>query len=161
MFKKFLIILIVLPALGFSQTFTLKSPDVYALKKELDRDNSKEIIYTYLFQEYKKIGKKKNIKKYEYNQDEICAFEQEFYGGITYTIDQCPEEGGMNYNIKFPKTDRKTLIDWVELMDNNDLSDVENSWNKNNYRPTDEGVGCYYTIKETETNSIVEVWCGC
>lgn len=161
MIKKIIFFLIIIPIIGYSQNFKLITPDVQGLKEELVLNNSKEIMYTYLLQEYKKIGQKKKIKKYEYNQSEICAFEQEFYGGITYTIDQCPEESGINYSITFPKTDRKKLMEWVEIMDSNDLSEVENSWNTNKYRPSDEGVGCYYSIKETDINSIVEVWCGC
>ena len=163
MLKNILLILFLVPVFGFGQSFNLKTPNVPALKKQLELDSSKEIIFLYLEEEYIKLGNKNNIKKYEYNQKEICAFEQKFNFDINYTIDQCAEEGGMNYSISFPKVNRTSLMNWIQIMDKNNLSEVENSWNtaKTIYRPSDEGVGCYYTIKETETNSVVEIWCGC
>ncbi|MDT0552046.1 hypothetical protein [Urechidicola vernalis] len=161
--SRFLIVLVIFPIIGFSQSFELKKPNISKLKDALEQNNSTEIIYAYLLQEYENIGEKKNVKMFEYNKNQICAFEKEFLGGISYTIDECAEEGGITYNITFPRIDKKELMNWVEIMDSNDLSEIENSWNSDGtiYRPNDEGVGCYYTIKETETKSTVEVWCGC
>ncbi|OIQ40594.1 MAG: hypothetical protein BM563_02650 [Bacteroidetes bacterium MedPE-SWsnd-G1] len=163
MLKRIVIIFLLFPILGFSQSFELKKPNISKLKGVLEQNNSTEIIYAYLLQEYDYNGEKKNVKMFEYNKNQICAFEQEFSGGISYNIDECVEEGGITYNITFPRIDKNELMNWVEIMDSNDLSEIENSWNSDGtiYRPSDEGVGCYYTIKETETKSAVEVWCGC
>lgn len=163
MTTRVLLTLLIFPIVGFSQAFELKKTNIVELRKDMEQNNSTEIIYSYLLQEYKKVGEKKNIKMFDSNKTKICAFEQEFLGGITYSINECSEEGGMTFKITFPTVGKKTVMNWIEIMDSNDLSEIDNSWNENGtiYRPTDEGVGCYYTIINDDKSTVVEIWCGC
>ena len=83
---------------------------------------------------------------------------------INYFKDyQCNEEGGSSSILTLPKTDRKSLIIWVEQIFKIYPTDIDHSWNSEMtiFRPTDEGAGCYYEIIENKTSTMVKIYCGC
>ena len=158
------IILFILPILGFGQDFALNEPKVAELKAELKKNNySEDVVYVYLQRNYKQSSDKSNVKKYEYPDYSICAFEQNFENGITYSVEQCREAGGISTTLILPKTKKSSVIKWVEQIFQSSPMDIEHIWNKEKtkYGPTDNGVGCYYEIKETENNTKIDMYCGC
>ena len=58
---------------------------------------------------------------------------------------------GITTKLTLPKTDKKSLIQWVELIFKSSPMDIEHGWNseKTKFGPTDDGAGCYFKIKET------------
>ena len=119
--------------------------------------------YLYLIRNYKAESEKLDIKKYDYPDYNICAFKQKFEHGIVYSEEQCREAGGITTKLTLPKTDKISIIQWVELIFESSPMDIEHGWNseKTKFGPTDDGVGCYFEIKETENNTEIEMYCGC
>lgn len=162
--KFILIILLAIPALSFSQAFKLIAPDARNLNEELKRlDYSGDIIYLYLIHNYDSVSGKSKVVRYDYPDYSICAFDQEFSGGIHYSMEQCMEAGGVTVSLTLPKSDRKSVIKWIELIFESAPLDIEHGWNKEKtkFQPLDNGVGCYFEIKETKNNTIIENYCGC
>ncbi|MAN58345.1 MAG: hypothetical protein CMC08_00740 [Flavobacteriaceae bacterium] len=152
------------PILIFGQNFKIEKPNVDELKAEMKRTNfADDVIYVFMNRNYDSIAKKREIINYDYPDYSICSFNQDFENGINYSIEQCKEAGGISISLVLPKTDRKSLTEWIELIFQSSPMDIEHSWNsdKSKFEPTDKGVGCYYEIKETESNTIVENYCGC
>ena len=124
---------------------------------------AQDVIYMYLIRNYDSIAKKREIIYYDYSDYNICSFNQDFENEINYSIEQCREAGGTSISLVLPKTDRQSLTEWIELIFQSSPMDIEHSWNsyKTIFRPTDQGVGCYFEIKETESNTLLENYCGC
>ena len=160
MLKHFLFILFVIPSICNAQ-FIFKEPNVDDLKKKLDQNPSLDIIQLYLSANYS--ASNKSELNYYAGSNEICAYKQVFDEEIQYLIDECAEEGGVRSKLILPKASLHQLKEWIVKMDSNDLTEIDNSWNENGtiYRPTDKGVGCYYSIINNDKSTIVEVWCGC
>ena len=100
--------------------------------------------------------------KKESDEKTECGFTQKFQFDIQYSIEQCNEVTFLTEKVIFPKTELSSIKKWVEQIYKAGLTDIENTWyeNENKYGPKDREAGCYYTIKQTETHSIIKVWCG-
>ncbi|TCK64769.1 hypothetical protein DFQ05_2506 [Winogradskyella wandonensis] len=159
-----LILFLIIPLFGIGQNFELKKPIVAELNAELKKTNySQDVTFLYLNRNYKAESEKLDVKKYDYPDYSICAFTQKFEHGIVYSEEQCKEAGGITTKLTLPKTDKKSIIQWVELIFKSSPMDIEHGWNseKTKFGPTDDGAGCYFEIKETENNTEIEMYCGC
>tara|TARA_B100001063_G_C16548674_1_gene444954 strand:+ start:50 stop:547 length:498 start_codon:yes stop_codon:yes gene_type:complete len=159
-----ILIFLILPIFGSAQDFELKKPNVEELNAELKKTNyTQDVTYLYLNRNYKSESEKLEVKKYDYPDYSICAFKQKFENGIVYSEEQCREAGGITTKLTLPKTDKKSLIQWVELIFKSSPMDIEHGWNseKTKFGPTDDGAGCYFKIKETENNTEIDMYCGC
>lgn len=144
------------------ESFTLKTPDVGKIKETIDEVNYlRGGILIYLENNYSNNSKKINVKK-ESDEKTECGFTQKFQFDIQYSIEQCNEVTFLTEKVIFPKTELSSIKKWVEQIYKAGLTDIENTWyeNENKYGPKDREAGCYYTIKQTETHSIIKVWCG-
>ncbi|MBB4119925.1 hypothetical protein GGR32_002237 [Mesonia hippocampi] len=159
-----ILLFLILPILGSAQDFELKKPNVEELNAELKKNNySQDVIYLYLNRNYKAESEKLEVKKYSYSDYNICAFKQKFESGIVYSEEQCREAGGITTKLILPKTEKQSLIQWVELIFKSSPMNIEHGWNsdKTKFGPTDDGAGCYFEIKQTEKNTEIEMYCGC
>jgi|SRR5690606_9111755 len=162
--KLSVLLILIFPILTFGQSFKLPEPNVKELKdKMVKSDYTKEVVYLYLIQNFDTISKKREIINYDYPDYSICSFNQNFENDINYSLEKCKEAGGLSVLLMLPKTDRQSLIKWIELIYKSAPMDIEHTWNssKTKFGPTDEGVGCYFEIKETERNTLIENYCGC
>lgn len=162
--KILLLLLLVAPALGIAQNFELRNPNVVELHVAMEKSNyTQEPTYLYLIRNYKVISEKTDLRKYNYADYNICAFTQTFEHGIVYSEEQCGETGGITTRLTLPKTERKSLIQWVELIYESLPMDIEHGWNSNKtkFGPTDDGAGCYFEITETEEHTEIDMYCGC
>jgi hypothetical protein len=144
--------------------FSLIEPNVSQLKELHKSDQKTEVIYHYLSSNYKKSGKKYNVKHYDWNESEICSFSEDFKPGITFELFECKEAGGATIKVKLPKVNRKNLMKWIEkIYEVNKMGVDQNVWKDNNskFEPKEAAAGCYYKIKETKNNTIVDLYCGC
>jgi hypothetical protein len=143
--------------------FTLKTPDTLALKKAfLKSDHELNVILTYLEKNYRATSKKTDVKTDpEFNNIE-CGFTKKFEHGIEYTLNQCGEATPVREKITLPKISLAKLKKWVELIHFSNDYDIKNKWyaKKNEYGPVDKEAGCYYTIEQTATKSMIHTWCG-
>jgi len=131
-------------------------------KNEVDTD----IIFLYLESNYASNSKKYNIEKDPDFNNQECGFTKKFKSNIIFTTNKCGEASPILQKIIFPKTTTKMLKNWIQQIYKIGLSEgieSDNKWYKNTieFGPKDKEAGCYYKIKQTTTNSIVEVWCGC
>ncbi|APU09685.1 hypothetical protein A5M85_05120 [Cellulophaga lytica] len=159
-----IILFLIFPIFGTAQNFELKKPNVEELNAELKKTNySQDVTYLYLNRNYKTESEKLEIKKYDYPDYSICAFKQKFENGIVYSEEQCREAGGITTKLILPKTEKESLIQWVELIFKSSPMDIKHGWNseKTKFGPTDNGAGCYFEIKETENNTEIDMYCGC
>ncbi len=153
-----------IPIFIFSQDFEIAKPKVEALKAEIKRTNyTKDAIYLYLTQNYDSIAQKQEEIYFDFPDYGICSFSQDFKNGINYSIQKCREAGGVSISLVLPKTNRQSLVKWIEGIFESSLMNIEHGWNvdKSKFGPTDNGAGCYFEIKETDKNTIVENYCGC
>lgn len=157
------IFLICSSLLSAQEKFVLKDPDTLRLKKEHENSNyGINTVLTHLERNYKSISGKLDIKlDPEFNNQE-CGFTKKFESGITYTLYNCGEAMPYKEYLTFPKVASKTLKKWIELMYASWGQDIKNKWykGKNEYGPEDEEAGCYYKLKQTKTQSKVDIWCG-
>lgn len=159
-----IILLLVFPIFCIAQSFELKIPNVEGLRAELEKTNyAHDAVYLYLIRNYEAESEKLEVKKYDYPDYSICAFKQESEYGIIYSEEQCREAGGITTHLNLPKTDKESLIQWIELIYNSSPTDIEHGWNadKTKFGPTDNGAGCYYEITETENSTEMDMYCGC
>jgi len=162
--SRFILLFLIFPIIGFAQNFQLKKPNSTELNAELEKTNySQDAAYMYLIRNYKSKSEKIEVKKYDYPDYSICAFKQKFENGIVYSEEQCREAGGITSNLTLPKTDKESVVQWVELIFKSSQVDIEHGWNsdKTKFQPTDNGVGCYYEIKEKENSTEIDMYCGC
>ncbi len=151
-------------AFTFGQDFQLPEQDVEDLKAEIRKHNdTEEAIYLYLVDNFDTIAKKREVVYLDYGNYRICSFNQEFENDINYSIEECREAGGTLISLVLPKTDRQSLVTWIEMIYESYSMGEENTWdpNKTKYEPINKGVGCYFEIKETEKYTLVENYCGC
>lgn len=163
MYKSIVFSLLFIPYIGLSQVFELIKPSsIDTLEVRIDSYRNNDVIYNYLIKNYYNSSEKINVKTFDYEKSTICSFTQYFKYNIKYFADECPEEGGMKSAVTFPKMNDKSVVEWIESIHNNEMGDIENSWNpdKTIFSPTD-GAGCSYTIIETDSNTIINIWCGC
>ena len=160
MINKLIVILSVqFIALGsFGQNFELKNADTTKLKVvERVMDYSESLGYLYLKDNYKMTSDRDSIEYYDWlPEKEICAYSQAFENGIRYSVRQCREAGGITEKIILPKIETSKLKSFIELL----FWDESNTWTTElKYEP--DGAGCYYEIIQTESNSIIDIYCGC
>jgi len=157
-------IFLIIPIFGIAQNFDLKKPNVAELSAELKKTNyTEDVTYLYLIRNYKTESEKLEVKKYDYSDYNICAFNQKFEHGIIYSEEQCKETGGITTKLTLPKTDKVSLIQWVELIYKSSPMDIEHGWNseKTKFGPTDDGAGCYFEFKENKNSTEIKMYCGC
>tara|TARA_R110002012_G_scaffold320721_1_gene545205 strand:+ start:825 stop:1319 length:495 start_codon:yes stop_codon:yes gene_type:complete len=160
----FVTLLLIIPILTFSQDFKIAQPNIDVLKAEMKQTNyADDVIYLFLTRNYDSIAKKSEIIYYDYPDYSICSFNQDFENGINYSIEKCREAGGTSNYLVLPKTDRQSLVKWIEGIFESSPMDIKHSWNldKSKFGPTNNGAGCYFEIKETDKNTLVENYCGC
>ncbi len=154
----------IFPFFGLAQNFELKKPKVKELNSELKKTNySQNVTYLYLNRNYKTESQKFEVKKYDYPDYSVCSFKQKFENGIVYSEEQCREAGGITSKLILPKTAKGSLIQWVELIFESSPMDIKHGWNsdKTKFGPMDNGVGCYFEIKEIGKNTEIHMYCGC
>jgi len=146
------------------ESFKLKEVDSKKRLQEFEKSNYQtNIILAYFEDNYKATSGKLDILKDKEMGNVECGFTKKFEHGIVYTYHNCGETAPVKENITLPKTDMAQLKKWIEGIHKANPSEIENVWYKGEkeFGPKDEGVGCYYKIKETKNNSIIDVWCGC
>ena len=159
-----IILFLIIPIFGIAQNFELKKPNITELNVELKKTNyTQDVTYLYLKRNYKAESEKLEVKKYDYPDYSVCAFKQKFEHGIVYSEEQCREAGGITTKLTLPKTEKESLIQWIELIFKSSPMDIEHGWNseKTKFGPTDNGVGCYFEIKEYENRTEIDMYCGC
>jgi len=159
-----LITLVLIGVSSYGQNFKLIDPKKDDLREAYENDkDGNDIIYYYLIQNYKPVSEKNNIKKIDYGEFNICAFDQTFEYGIKFSTDSCQEAGGINMVLELPKISEETVKLWIEKIYDTDSSQIPNEWykGKNTYGPVDEGAGCYYELKSGDNKWIINIYCGC
>lgn len=162
------ILLIILLFFSFQisaqKSFQLKEVDSKKLLQEFEKNNYQtNVILAYFENNYKATSGKLDILKDKEMGNVECGFTKKFEHGIVYTYYNCGEAAPVKEKIILPKTNLTQLKKWIEGIHKADPSEIENIWYKDEkeFGPKDEGVGCYYKIKQAKTNSIIDVWCGC
>ncbi|MEQ6124229.1 hypothetical protein AAON49_08525 [Pseudotenacibaculum sp. MALMAid0570] len=151
-------------AITAQESFVLKTPNSKKLKKEFEKSEYQmNIILSYLEKNYKSTTGKLDIKKDDEMGGVECGFTKKFEYGIKYTYHNCGEAAPVKEKLIFPKTQLAVLKKWIEQIDKSNPSDIENTWykGKNEYGPKNEEAGCYYKIKQTKAQSVIEISCGC
>ena len=146
------------------ELFYLDSPNIGKLKKQIEEGKSTEVIYSYLTNNYQTFGEKYELEYYQWDNSKLCAFSQKFQNGITYSVYECKEAGGITIELKLPKINRKKLMKWIEQIYQVDKTDFDqNVWKENNtkFEPKEINPGCYYEIMEKKQITLVELYCGC
>lgn len=158
----FVIIVSIITTSCAQEKFTLKSPDVAALKKELiDSNYQVNTVLRYFEKNYKATSEKIDIKLDPDFDNAECGFTKKFEYGIVYTYYNCGEATPVKEEITLPKTPYSVLKKWVELTYKANGTEIENTWySSTEYGPHDKEAGCYYTIKQGEKNTIISTWCG-
>lgn len=143
--------------------YKLIQPNINRLKAITEKDEAlnNQIIQLYLNHNYKAISNKIDIKLDPDFDNIECGYTIKYNFGIIFTTSNCGEAAPLLQRIQFPKTNLDQLKKWVEKIYKADLTDVKNIWKKNEYLPKDDGVGCYYKIKQYKSKSVVEIFCGC
>ena len=114
------------------------------------------IAYLYLETHYQKLQLKQDPRYHEWEPNGICGFNQVFEHQIKYSVTYCEEGKGISEKLTFPKTKLYTMKKFIEYL----FFEEGNTW-KTDYRYEPDGAGCYYEIKQTNTNTIIEIYCGC
>ena len=146
------------------QNLELAEPNKNELREAYQNDkNGFDIIYHYLVKNYKSTSEKTKIRRLDYDEFKICAFEQEFEHGIKFSTESCQEAGGISIKLEFPKIGKQEIKSWVEKIYDADLSDIPNEWykEKNIYGPVGGEAGCYYELKEFDKTWVIDIYCGC
>ena len=145
------------------ESFTLKKVDIQSLQHRFEKSQYEmNIILTYLKENYAATSKKLNIQLDSDFDNEECGFTIKFEHGIEYTYRNCGEAKPVEEVIVLPSIDKSRLQKWIENIHSIYPMDIKNVWyqGENEYGPKDEEAGCYYKIIPSETNSIIETWCG-
>lgn len=143
---------------SLAQSFELEQPDTTKLKLVQNvLDYSESLGYLYLKEYYKIKSSKDSVEIYDWDPDGgVCAFHQDFEFGIHYKLWKCREAGGISETITLPKIETTAIKKFIELL----FYDKFNEWtDENSYEP--DGAGCYYEIIQNETNTIIDIYCGC
>lgn len=143
---------------SFAQTFELAQPDTAKLKLVRNvLDYSESLGYIYLKEYYKIKTPIDSVEIYDWDPEGgVCAFQQDFEFSIHYKLWKCREAGGITETITLPKIEITDIRKFIELL----FYDEFNQWtDENRYEP--DGAGCYYEIIQNETNTIIEIYCGC
>ncbi|GAB1309101.1 hypothetical protein KH5_17840 [Urechidicola sp. KH5] len=148
-----------------AQNFELKQFDLAVLVAEPHASSEDtDMLYMYLKSNYAR-GVKKNIQFYYGNKENgICGFVQSFENGvITYTKNECAEEGGFENSLTLPKVNLDQLRNLIEDLEAAGKNDLPMKWtaNKTKYIPKDEEAGCYYEIISKTYSTLVKILCGC
>ncbi len=138
--------------------FSPIEPDTAKLNKLFIKKNyTQSVGYLYLKTYYKAISGKDSIQYHELNAKAVCAFKQRFEKDIQYIVWACKEAGGISETIVFPKMELKVAKAFVHKLFYEALN---NTWTSEyTYEP--DGAGCYYKIIQTDTQTIIEIYCGC
>ncbi len=163
--KLFLVLSLCLTAALAAQEVTLKpfDPAAYvAIDSEGNENRTvKNPVYTYLIDNYKAISEKEILPP---NGGGDCGFTQTFDNGIIYTKRNCGDASlatGEVLTISNPN--RESVLLWVESV-NKIFGDYgQNHWNFDltEYRPTDNILGGFFTIKRDTDYTTVLVMSGC
>jgi hypothetical protein len=148
-----------------AQEVTLKPYDAAAYTVVNSEGNEKGIIknpvYTYLIDNYNAISDKEILPP---NGGGDCGFTQTFENGIVYTKRNCGDASlatGEVLTISNPN--RESVLLWVESV-NKIFGDYgQNHWNFDltEYRPTNNLLGGFFTIKRDTDYTTVLVMSGC
>lgn len=137
--------------------FELHQPDTVSLYKTWkDQNYSDSKGYLYLTGYYQLAGPQDSVEYYGESQESICHFVQKFQYGITYSLSECSEEGGMQEKIIFPRVDDQIIHDFVNTL----FFDPWNTWTTELKYEAD-GAGCYYNIVQSEEYTTIYIYCGC
>ncbi|MCV9387296.1 hypothetical protein [Reichenbachiella ulvae] len=160
----FSLILLLIAFTGFSQEFQMPQIKTDQIQDEYEKAGySDDLIYLYLTNTLDSVERKKEVIFYDYPDYSICSFNQDFEYGINYSFEQCREAGGASIVMILPKTDRQSLVRFVEELYKIDRTEIENEWNteQTKFQPKDKGVGCYFQIIEQEKCTMLKNYCGC
>lgn len=137
--------------------FELVIPDTVALYKTWKEQNyANSRGYLYLKENYKLAGPMDSVQYYGDSEEAICHFVQIFQYGISYSKSECSEEGGAQEKIILPRIDDALIHEFVNTL----FFDPWNTWTTDLTYEAD-GAGCYYTIKQSEEHTIIDIYCGC
>ena len=164
--KKHLLVLFLLFSVNLviGQNFELAEVDISKLREQLVSAQNKEVMHLYLKDNFKATSEKYDLEYYEWDSASLCGFKEEFENGITYSVRQCEEAGGIRAELELPKMERAELMKWIEDIYQVNQMDMEpNVWKENNssFEPKDSEGGCYFNIKEKENSTLVDLFCGC
>ena len=149
---------------SFGQNFELKMPDKDQIVQARNANApSYDIIYIYLIQNYKKASEKTHVKTYEFDDSQICSFDQTFEYDIQYSTRFCDEEGGASTTLEIPLIKEEKIKLWIENIYEAEVGDFPNEWyeGKNVYGPVGGEAGCYYELKSKNNRWIIDIYCGC
>lgn len=136
------------------QKFGLFIPTGEGLSAVLESD---DVIYGYLEIYYFTMSEKDSIgfNSWDMEQLDTCSFTQQFSNSILYKQLGCGEIG-TDYEIIFPLVELDKMQELVELLFFSD----DNKWTSEfAYEP--DGAGCYIVIIQGESNTRLEIYCGC
>ena len=112
--------------------------------------------YLYLTSNFNKIGEKDSIFYHPDCDTCECGYLQKFQYGILYK-ERCLESG-IQIIYEFPTLKSNDIRQWVEAL----FFTVNHIWeDQNNYVEKEGGAGCYYQIIQSDSKTVVDVYCGC
>ena len=163
--KNIIFLSLLLTSLSFSaqEIITLKDPDSKVLKTKFEESNYQmNIILTYLKENFKITKNRYDIKKDKQMGNTECGFTVDFEKNIKYTYNDCGEASGVRELIVFPPAKIDNLKKWVERINAAYPMDIKNIWfsGTTEYGPEKKEEGCYYTVKQSKVDSVIEIWCG-
>jgi hypothetical protein len=116
--------------------------------------------FIYLEANFKKEGEKETLQTFTNCKENcICSWEQQFQHGITYTFNNC-HENGFDIKITFQHHDSAEIIKLVNTLFKTD----KNEWNSEMtiYGPKKEGaVECHFKISKENDVSVLQYYCAC
>jgi len=161
---KNILFLLLMVNIACSQDFELVDPNISELRDAFQNDEARnDIVYQYLIKNYKTVSEKTNIQKLDYDNTQVCAFEQSFEYNIKFSLENCQEAGGINMTLELPKIEEQKIKSWIEKIYGADLTDIPNEWydGKNTYGPVGGEAGCYYELKAANNKWVITIYCGC
>lgn len=137
--------------------FIYAYPDTASLKRAvLDGNYTESLAYLYLKANYEQSSRKEPLEYAEWDSGSVCAFQQKFNPDIQYYYWECKEAKGSTESLVLPKMELPKARQFVETL----FYNKDNSWTSDfNYEA--DGVGCYYEIVQTATDTRIEIFCGC
>ncbi len=142
-----------------SGDFVLAEPKTVT-NDELD---TKDLLYHYLTSNYDSINPKKNVQKLNYSPYILCAFDQEFTHGLSFSTESCGEASGINIRVLFPPVSKKEITKWIERFEKSRNTNFIYKWNqdKTKYYPSGEEAGCFYDLEKVNQQWKLTIYCGC
>ncbi|MEM9984094.1 MAG: SH3 domain-containing protein [Bacteroidota bacterium] len=136
--------------------YTLVIPDTVALKTSMIEGGRYSMAYEYLWANYDSLGSKYELTYNEYNPSSPCAFRHDFTNGLSYSRENCTEEGGSSEALMLPMLPYPVVKTLIDLL----FHESGNSWMDPLSYGVD-GAGCYYEIIPSEEGILIDIYCGC